>query len=185
MMSLAEGIIRLIDRFYLPPLAALMPRQTFRYAVCGCVTYLAFDPVCYFLIYNYVVAHRFFDLGVVVLSPHIAAMLLVFPFTFFCGFWLNRNVAFRNSPVRTHAQLLRYLLSIIGSVGLTYVGMKFFVELCGLWPHARQGGHHTGDNRLQLPRRQVFHLPQRRQGVAAVSRLRRSGQRWRISDFEV
>lgn len=82
MMSLAEGIIRLIDRFYLPPLAALMPRQTFRYAVCGCVTYLAFDPVCYFLIYNYVVAHRFFDLGVVVLSPHIAAMLLVFPFTF-------------------------------------------------------------------------------------------------------
>lgn len=98
MMSLAEGIIRLIDRFYLPPLAALMPRQTFRYAVCGCVTYLAFDPVCYFLIYNYVVAHRFFDLGVVVLSPHIAAMLLVFPFTFFCGFWLNRNVASATPP---------------------------------------------------------------------------------------
>lgn len=134
MMSLAEGIIRLIDRFYLPPVAALIPRQTFRYAVCGCATYLAFDPVCYFLIYNYVVAHRFFDLGVVVLSPHIAAMLLVFPFTFFCGFWLNRNVTFRNSPVRTHAQLLRYLLSIVGSIGLTYVGMKFFVELCGLWP---------------------------------------------------
>ena len=134
MMSLAEGIIRLIDRFYLPPLAALMPRQTFRYAVCGCVTYLAFDPVCYFLIYNYVVAHRFFDLGVVVLSPHIAAMILVFPFTFFVGFWLNRHVAFRQSPVGTGTQLFRYLLSIGGSVLLTYAGLKFFVEVCGIWP---------------------------------------------------
>lgn len=133
-MRLADRIIHLIDWFYIRPVASVLSRQTFRYAVCGGATYLILDPLFYFLIYNFVVAHRFFDLGIVVLSPHIAAMIAVFPITFFNGFWLNRNVAFRRSPVRTRTQLLRYLLSIGGSILLTYAGMKFFVEACGIWP---------------------------------------------------
>ena len=133
-MSLPEAITRLIDRLYIAPAAALVPRQTFRYAVCGGATYGLFDPACYFLIYNYVVAHRFVRLGSVVLSPHIAALVLVFPLTFFAGFWLNRNVAFRQSPLRTRTQLFRYALSIGGSILLTYAGLKFFVETCGIWP---------------------------------------------------
>lgn len=60
---------------------------------------MLFDPLCYFLFYNFIVAHRYFDLGFVVISPHIAAMVLVFPFTFFVGFWLNRYVTFRQSPI--------------------------------------------------------------------------------------
>lgn len=133
-MRLSERIIRLIDWFYIAPVASLMPRQTFRYAVCGGVNYLLLDPFYYFLIYNFIVVHRFIDLGFVVLSPHIAALILVFPITFFNGFWLNRNVAFRLSPVRTRTQLMRYGLSIGGSLLLTYAGLKFFVEACGIWP---------------------------------------------------
>lgn len=133
-MRLSQAIIRVIDWFYIRPVASFVPRQTFRYAVCGGVNYLVLNPLLYFLIYNYVVAHRFFDLGFVVLSPHIAALALVFPITFFTGFWLNRNVTFRQSPVRTHAQLVRYALSVGGSVLLSYTGMKFFVEVCGVWP---------------------------------------------------
>lgn len=133
-MALSEWIIRMIDWFYVAPVASVLSRQTFRYAVCGGVNYLVLDPLCYFVMYNFIVAHRFFDLGVVVLSPHIAAMILVFPITFFNGFWLNRNVAFRRSPVRTHTQLVRYGLSIGGSLLLTYLGLKFFVEACGVWP---------------------------------------------------
>lgn len=133
-MRLSEVIIRVIDWFYIRPVASFMPRQTFRYAVCGAVNYLVLNPLFYFLIYNYVVAHRFFDLGFVVLSPHIAALALVFPITFFIGFWLNRYVTFRRSTVRTHAQLVRYALSVGGSVLLSYAGMKFFVEVCGVWP---------------------------------------------------
>ncbi len=127
-------IMRAIDVFYLPFVERIMPRQMFRYAVCGGVNFLILDPLYYFLIYNFVVAHRFFDLGIVVLSPHIAAMLLVFPVTFFNGFWLNKHVAFRLSPLRTHTQLIRYGLSVAGSVLLTYAGLKFFVEVCGIWP---------------------------------------------------
>ena len=73
-MALAELIIRVIDWFYIRPVAAVLPRQVFRY------------------------------------------------------------VAFRRSPIGAGTQLLRYLLSVAGSVLLTYAGLKFFVEVCGVWP---------------------------------------------------
>ncbi len=31
-------------------------------------------------------------------------------------------------------QLIRYALSVVGSILLTYGCIKFFVEVCGLWP---------------------------------------------------
>lgn len=111
-MRPAEAIGRAIDRFYIGPVAAVVPRQTFRYAACGGLTYGLFDPACYFLVYNYIIAHRFVGLGFAVLSPHIAALALTFPLTFFVGFWLNRHVAFRQSPLRTRTQLFRYALSV-------------------------------------------------------------------------
>ena len=43
-MALAELIIRAIDWFYIRPVAAVLPRQVFRYVVCGGVTYILFDP---------------------------------------------------------------------------------------------------------------------------------------------
>ena len=132
-MKLAALIIRVVDCFYLRPLSSILPLQTYRYAVCGGLN-LVLDAVWYFVIYHYLVAERFFDWGVVVISPHIASLAVVFPITFFNGFWLNRHVAFRHSPLRTTTQLVRYALSIVGSVLLTYAGLKFFVEVCGIWP---------------------------------------------------
>ncbi len=133
-MDLAEHITRFIDRFYIRQVAAVVPRDTFRYAACGVITYFVLDPLFYFVVYNFIVAHRFFDLGFVVISPHIASVAVVFPLTLFNGFWLNRNVAFRDATGRRREQAAKYLLSILGSLVLTYAGMKFFVEWCGLWP---------------------------------------------------
>lgn len=132
-MKLATLITRLVDWCYFRPLHHLLPLQTFRYAVCGGAN-MVLDAAWYFVIYHFVVAERFFDLGVVVVSPHIASLAVVFPITFFNGFWLNRHVAFQRSPLRTTTQLVRYALSIGGSIVLTYVGLKFFVEVCGFWP---------------------------------------------------
>lgn len=132
-MQLADWIARTIDRCYRKPITLLLSRQTFRYAVCGGIT-MGLDAVWYFVIYNFIVAHRYFDLGFAVLSPHIASMILVFPITFFNGFWLNRHVAFQRSPLTGGTQLVRYALSIAGSVLLTYAGLKFFVEVCRIWP---------------------------------------------------
>ncbi len=134
MMSVAERLTALIDRLYLPQVAKFVPRDTFRYGACGVATYFVFDPLAYFIIYNCIVAHRYFDLGIVVLSPHIAALAAVFPLTLACGYWLNRHVAFEAADERKRTQLARYLLSIAGSLALNYIGMKVLVEMCGLWP---------------------------------------------------
>ena len=74
------------------------------------------------------------DLGFVYMSAPIASLFLVFPITFFTGFWLNRNVAFRASPLGTRTQLLRYALSVAGAILLNYLCMKLFVEVVGIWP---------------------------------------------------
>ena len=46
-MRLSELIIRFIDWFYRRPVSALLPRQTFRYAVCGGAN-VVFGWGCYF-----------------------------------------------------------------------------------------------------------------------------------------
>jgi putative flippase GtrA len=118
--------------FYIAPLRKFVPQQVFRYLACGATTAFL-DAVWYYLIYHYIVCEQFIELPFVVVSPHIASLMVVFPITFFTGFWLNRNVAFRTTEVRSLPQILRYGLSVVGSIALIYVCMKFFVEALGIW----------------------------------------------------
>lgn len=132
-MRVAELIGRLIDLCYVRPWSLLLSRTMFRYAVCGGAN-MVLDVVWYYVIYHYIVAERFFDLGFVVMSPHVASLVAVFPITFFTGFWLNRNVAFRATEFGSGGQLLRYAMSVVGSILLNYVCIKLFVEACNIWP---------------------------------------------------
>ena len=132
-MRVAEFIGRAIDLCYVRPWSALLSRTMFRYAACGGAN-MVLDVVWYFVIYHYIVAERFIDLGFVVMSPHVASLVVVFPITFFTGFWLNRNVAFRVTEVGSGMQLVRYALSVVGSILLNYVCIKLFVEVLGIWP---------------------------------------------------
>ena len=97
-MTFALILRRAIDWFYRRPFSCVISETVFRYGACGAIT-LSVDAVSYALIYHFLVAGRYFDLGFVVMSPHIASLVLVFPITFFTGFWLNRYVAFRTLPV--------------------------------------------------------------------------------------
>ena len=132
-MQLARIISRIIDSLYIKPIAAIIPQQLWRYGVCGAAN-MALDSVWYFVIYHFIVCKQFIDLGFVVVSPHIASLIVVFPITFFTGFWLNRNVAFHTSPTPRGRQLWRYALSVAGAIVLNYISMKLLVEMCGLWP---------------------------------------------------
>lgn len=132
-MKLAQTITRIIDFFYIKPFSVLMPRQTFRYAVCGGGN-LVLNWVLYFVIFHFVLQKRNIDLGFYLISSHIATLCIVFVITFFTGFWLNRNVAFPGSPLRGINQLFRYGLSVAGSFVISYVLMKLFVEACGFYP---------------------------------------------------
>ena len=132
-MQLAQIISRVIDSLYIKPIATIIPQQLWRYGVCG-ATNMALDSVWYFVIYHFIVCKHFIDLGFVVVSPHIASLIVVFPITFFTGFWLNRNVAFHTSPTPRGRQLWRYALSVAGAIVLNYISMKLLVEVCGIWP---------------------------------------------------
>lgn len=132
-MRIAEAIGRFIDFLYFKPFQKIFSREIFRYAACG-GTNMVLDLVWYFVIYHFVVAERYIDLGFVVMSPHVASLIVVFPITFFTGFWLNRNVAFQATQLGSVHQLWRYALSVVGSLLLNYVCLKFFVEVCGIWP---------------------------------------------------
>lgn len=132
-MGVAQRIIRLVDMLYIKPLHSLISRNMFAYGLCG-ASNMVLDTLWYFVIYHYIIAERFIDLSFVVVSPHIASLILVFPITFFTGFWLNRNIAFRVTEFSSRRQLIRYALSIIGSILINYACMKLFVEQLNVWP---------------------------------------------------
>ena len=132
-MRLAQLIGETIDLCYIRPVRAFISPTMFRYAACGGGN-MVLDLVWYFLIYHYVVAERFIDLGFVVVSPHVASLVVVFPITFFTGFWLNRNVVFGVTQFSCRGQLFRYALSVCGSILLNYLCIKLFVEVCHIWP---------------------------------------------------
>ncbi len=131
-MSLASLLTKAIDLFYIPVVRKFVPQQIFRYGACGAAN-MTLDAVWYFIIYNFIVAKQFVDLGFVVISPHILSLVIVFPITFFTGFWLNRNVAFRTTHIESRKQLLRYLLTVLGSILINYASMKLLVEHAHLW----------------------------------------------------
>ena len=131
-MRIAEKIGSLIDKFYIRPITNFLPHEIFRYGACGGAN-MVLDIIWYYIIYHYVIALRFLDLGFVVVSPHVAALIIVFPITFFTGFWLNRNVAFRATEFGQGWQLIKYALTVVGSILLNYVCIKIFVEEFHIW----------------------------------------------------
>lgn len=132
-MGIAQLITRAIDALYVRPVAVIVPRQLWRYGVCG-ATNMVLDSVWYFVIYHFIICKRFIDLGFVVVSPHIASLVVVFPITFLTGFWLNRNVAFHSTAIGQGRQLWRYALTVAGAIVINYFAMKLLVEVCGVWP---------------------------------------------------
>jgi putative flippase GtrA len=95
---------------------------------------MVLDLVWYFLIYHFLVAKQFVHIFDFVISPHVAALLIVFPITFLTGFWLNRYVVFQVWQYNGLKQVFKYALTVVGSLILNYVCIKFFVEVCAIWP---------------------------------------------------
>ena len=127
-----ESLIKFIDAFYFL-FRRFLPLKTYRYAVCGGGN-LVFDTVLYFIFYNFIVAKQNVDLFFVVLSPHIASLFFVFPITFVTGFLLQKFITFEKSNLPWKVQFFRYFLVAMGALVLSYICMKFFVDLLGFYP---------------------------------------------------
>ena len=74
-MQLAEVIGRFIDIFYIKPFRKIFSREVFRYAACG-GSNMVLDLVWYFVIYHFIIAERFIDLGVCVAPRRLARYCL-------------------------------------------------------------------------------------------------------------
>jgi putative flippase GtrA len=131
MRIIRDIIISVIDWFH-KPFKNYIPTETFRYAATGGVN-TVFDILLYFIFYNYIFDKQIVDIGIVVMTPHIAAFVFVFPITFLTGFLLAKYVTFTRSFLRGRIQLFRYGLSVGGSVLLNYLLLKLFVESFGMY----------------------------------------------------
>lgn len=124
-------IISTIDWFY-SPFSKIISEETFRYGVTGGAN-TVLDIFLYFIFYNFVIDKQIIDLGFVSISPHIAAFLMVFPITFSTGFILAKYITFTQSEIKGRVQLIRYGVSVGGSIILNYLLLKLFVEVVGLY----------------------------------------------------
>src|SRR5690554_2825577 len=125
-------MFKVIDSLYFV-FRRFMPLKTYRYAVCV-VPNLAFEIFLYFIFYNFIFAKQKVDLYFVVLSPHIASLFFVFLITFTTGFLLNKFVTFTGSNLPWKVQFFRYFVVGMGALLLSYVAMKLFVDLLGIYP---------------------------------------------------
>ena len=141
MQKIAQIITFLVDFSY-RPFRRFFPKQLFRYAACGGGNMLL-DWVLYFLLYNFVIGHRLVyiplsflggNLAPLCLTPHIAALCIVFPITLFTGFWLNKHVTFTQSSLQTRSQLFRYLLIVALNLAINYFGLKLCVDIWSWYP---------------------------------------------------
>jgi putative flippase GtrA len=133
MLSFFRKLIAdIIDLLYIP-FRKFIPAETFRYAATGGLN-LALDIFLYFITYNFILQKQNLDLGIVVISPHIAAFLIVFPITFLSGFILAKYITFTSSVLAGKHQLMRYAVSVGGAILLNYLFLKFFVEYLDIYP---------------------------------------------------
>ena len=93
-----------------------------------------FDLFLFFISYNFILKKQFVELPFIAVSPHIAAFIIAFLFSFPTGFLLMRYVVFRSSYLRGRVQLFRYFLSVCISLFLNYIFLKIFVEQLHFYP---------------------------------------------------
>ena len=141
MQKLSNIISQILDFIY-TPFRRLVPQQIFRYAACGGGN-MVLDWILYFVVYNFIVGHNliyitlpniYFLSSTLCLTPHIASLCIVFPITLFTGFWLNRNVTFKNSSLHSLSQLFRYFLVVMLNLAVNYFGLKLCVEVWQWYP---------------------------------------------------
>jgi putative flippase GtrA len=154
-MTITNHLTKFVDWFYIKPFHSWIPIQTFRYIVCGGINF-ALTMIVYAIAYNYIFAgltpldpaaleasmgcpvpSYFIKDGVVSLT-HFAALGISLPVNCLVGFWLQKNISFKRSPLKRHVQFLRYFLTAIVALVITIVLTGVFVDLCGIWPTPAQ-----------------------------------------------
>ena len=127
-----QKIIDFIDFFY-PPFRKILPLQTFRYAVCGGSNMLL-DITLFYISFNFILQKQILNLGFISLKPYNAALGMSFIITFPLGFLLSKYIVFNGSYLRSHVQLLRYMLIVAVNLFLNYAILNVLVQYLNFYP---------------------------------------------------
>jgi putative flippase GtrA len=111
----------------------IIPLKTYRYAVSGGGNLIS-DTVLYYICFHHIIHKENIDLGIVVLSPHIASLFFVFPITFLNGFFLNKFIVFSESKIPMRIQFIRYLTVGLIAFLISYLTMKLLVDVFLFYP---------------------------------------------------
>ena len=129
--KISQIIIYISDCLY-KPFAKIIPQEMFRYGFTGGLN-MCLDIFLFYILYNFIFKQQFVSIAFITMNAHIAAFVFVFPFTFTTGFLLAKYVTFTNSHLKSQKQLFRYAVSVMGSIILHYILLKFFVDYLGIW----------------------------------------------------
>lgn len=131
-MTFREKILAFIDFFY-PPFRKIFPRQTFRYAVCGGSNVLL-DIFLFYISFNFILQKQPLNLGIIILKPYNAALIMAFCITFPLGFILSKYIVFHGSYLKGRVQLFRYGLVVAINLLLNYVILNILVQYMHFFP---------------------------------------------------
>lgn len=118
----------------------LIPKETYYYAACGGGN-LLLSWILFFFFYQYVfhkeISHFYINwIGIkhVAISAYTFSSLTTFCISFTIGFLLMKYVVFTNSELGGRVQLFRYGLSSVASAVLSWLLLKFFIEILNFFP---------------------------------------------------
>lgn len=127
-----DKILTVLDHFY-EPLNRIMPLHTYRYIVTGLAN-SGLDILLFYCFYNFLLRGHPLNLGLLTITPHIAAFMMAFSITFTTAYYINRYILFRETGLSKRQQFIRVFIVNITSVALTYTSLKLLVEYLHLLP---------------------------------------------------
>lgn len=136
-MSLPTLIRKILDFFY-PVFKRFIPLETYYYAACGGGN-LVLSWILFFFFYQFIfkksVVHgQFFSNYQLTFSAYTLSAACCFIITFVIGFLLMKYVVFVDSELKGRIQLFRYGLSSLLSAILSWILLKFFIEILMIYP---------------------------------------------------
>lgn len=132
-MTPTQRLTAFIDRFYVKPFRTMMPKQTFRYLACGGIN-AVITTICFWSVFNLVLGQRHLHFGPVVIASYTVSVGIAWAVSTSVGFWMQKNISFKNSPLKGRAQLFRYFLNSLAALLITWLLEKLFVEVWYIYP---------------------------------------------------
>ena len=131
MKKIQDIIFTFLDIFY-PLFNRFFDKQTFHYLACGGGN-TALGLVLYFIFYHFGINKQNVNLGIIILTPHIASFFFSFLITFPIGFILSKYVVWNESSLPGKDQFKRHFSFVVLSVFMNYGLLKLFVDYFNWW----------------------------------------------------